>query len=257
MELSELLHRSPHVAGLSRSRWWLAGIRQSVVWLQERSLSGIWSLLKRLKLSYKRGRTYLHSPDPDYDAKLNRLQLALEQARQNPERYVFLYEDEMSYYRRPSLAQAYGQVAADDVRAHCGLRANSARRVAACLNALTGQVIAWQRSSFRLKTLLAFWRAVEAAYPHAQTIFVALDNWPVHFHAFIRSALADSRLVFLPLPTYAPWTNPVEKLWRKLRQEVLHLHPFVDDWPALQAAVDAWLFQFKDRSTDLLRYVGL
>jgi hypothetical protein len=228
-----------------------------VVWLQECSLAGIWSLLKRLNITYKRGRAYLHSPDPDYDAKLGRLRVAFEQAVQDPQQIVFLYEDEMSYYRRPSLAQTYGQTGQDDVRACLGLRPNTSRRIAACLNALTGQVFAWQRSSFHLKTLLAFWRAVEASYPDAQTIFVALDNWPVHFHPFIRSALADSRLVFLPLPTYAPWTNPVEKLWRKLRQEVLHLHPFVDDWPALQVAVEAWLSQFTLGSAHLLHYVGL
>jgi transposase len=43
------------------------------------------------------------------------------------------------------------------------------------------------------------------------------------------AALAPSKIVLVPLPTYAPWTNPVEKVWRKLCQEVLHLHEFVDE----------------------------
>ncbi len=34
------------------------------------------------------------------------------------------------------------------------------------------------------------------------------------------------------LPTYAPWLNPTEKLWRWLRAVVLKLHRLADDWPA-------------------------
>jgi hypothetical protein len=59
------------------------------------------------------------------------------------------------------------------------------------------------------------------------------------------------------LPTYASWLNPIEKLWRWLRQQVIHLHGFSDDWPALKARVADFLNQFRNGSTELLRYVGL
>jgi hypothetical protein len=59
------------------------------------------------------------------------------------------------------------------------------------------------------------------------------------------------------LPTYAPWTNPIEKLWRCLKQDVLHLHRYQDDWQGLRARVDAFFAQFATGSPDLLRYVGL
>lgn len=226
-------------------------------WLGRCSLAGRSKILRRLGIRYKRGRHYLHSPDLAYGAKLERIAQALKLAQGEPDRYVLLYEDEMSYYRRPTVNRAYGLAAQDDVRAWSGLRSNTRRRIAACLNVLSGQVTAWQRSSFAIPTLLAFWRAVQAAYPDAKTIFVALDNWPVHFHPRIMSALSQSRIVLLPLPTYAPWTNPVEKLWHKLYREVLHLHPFADDWLALQAQVEAWLASFAHGSSDLLRYVGL
>jgi transposase len=59
----------------------------------------------------------------------------------------------------------------------------------------------------------------------------------------------------LRLPTYAPWTNPIEKVWRKLKQEVLHQHDFGDDWAGLQQAVQGWLAWAAP--ADLLRYTGL
>lgn len=63
------------------------------------------------------------------------------------------------------------------------------------------------------------------------------------------------------LPTYAPWLNPIEKLWRWLCQEVLHLHRLADRRDQLQRTVDGFLGQFAEPHTAacqaLLRYVGL
>jgi len=64
-------------------------------------------------------------------------------------------------------------------------------------------------------------------------------------------------LQLVPLPTYASWCNPIEKLWRRLKAEVLHLHRLADDLDTLRRTVRAFLDQFQDGSEDLLRYVGL
>jgi transposase len=61
----------------------------------------------------------------------------------------------------------------------------------------------------------------------------------------------------VPLPTYASWCNPIEKLWRKLRQELTHLHLWADDLAQLRAEIDRFLQQFAAGSPALLRYVGL
>lgn len=252
-----IVQAAPSLSGLQRSRWWLAGLRQVIPWLRDSSLTCVWQTLRRLGLRYKRGRHYVHSPDPDYALKLAYVRAAENLARREPERYVVVYQDEMTYYRRPTLAQAYAPVGRKQPLAPSGQGANSKRRVCASLNFLTGHVVAHQRSSFDRRALLAHYRALEAAYPHVQTLFVVQDNWPVHFHPDILLALVGSRITLLRLPTYAPWTNPIEQVWRRLRQELLHLHPFVDDWPALQQAVDCWFDQWQQPSPDLLHYVGL
>jgi len=59
------------------------------------------------------------------------------------------------------------------------------------------------------------------------------------------------------LPTYASWCNPIEKLWRWLNQDVLHLHRQANDLKALRALVADFLAQFAQGSSTLLRYVGL
>jgi hypothetical protein len=255
--LAETVQRAPQLCGLHRSRWWLAGLRQAVPWLQTYSLPGVWQLLRRFGIRYKRGRRYVHSPDLAYADKVTHLAEIRAAVEGSAGRAVLVYEDELTYYRRPTVAQGYGQVGQDDVRAQQGQRSNLHRRVAGCLNALTGQLFVWQRKQFDRRTLIRFFQALAASYPDAEVIYVALDNWPVHFHPDVLAALPACRIVLVPLPTYAPWTNPIEKVWRKLYHEVLHLHTFVDHWPELQVAVEDFLAAFAQPSPQLLRYVGL
>lgn len=226
-------------------------------WLQELTLAGVHKILRRLKIRYKRGRRYLHSPDPDYDDKLTIVQMIRELTTAEPQRFVMVYQDELTYYRRPTVAQGYAIVGSDEPHARQGLRSNLSWRIAASLDVTLGQLFTWQRKHFDRWTLIRYYKALEEQYPDVEVVFVVQDNWPVHFHDDILAALVDSKIILVPLPTYAPWTNPTEKVWRKLYQEVLHLHDFVDRWNELQEEVASWLGQFVDGSTDLLRYVGL
>jgi putative transposase len=60
------------------------------------------------------------------------------------------------------------------------------------------------------------------------TIYIAWDNATTHeddeVEAVVRSAAG--RLVLLYLPTYSPWLNPIEMLWRHFRREVTHCELF-------------------------------
>lgn len=72
------------------------------------------------------------------------------------------------------------------------------------------------------------------------TIYIALDNASTHqddeVEAVIRAA-AD-RLVLLYLPTYSPWLNPIEMLWRHFRREVTHCELFETVRALLEASKD-------------------
>jgi transposase len=62
-----------------------------------------------------------------------------------------------------------------------------------------------------------------------QTIYVAWDNADTHSGGKVEEVLraAAGRLILLYLPTYSPWLNPIEMLWRHLRREVTHCELFV------------------------------
>ncbi len=90
----------------------------------------MWQVLQRLHIRYKRGRAYLHSPDPDYDLKLAYVQAALTLARRAPHRYVVVFEDELTYYRRASVARDYAAPSSDAPRVPQGYAKNKKRRIA-------------------------------------------------------------------------------------------------------------------------------
>ena len=215
-------------------------------------------MLNRCGLRYKRGRHYLHSPDPDYQNKRDYALSCLTRARKQPRRVVTLYLDEMSYYRQPSLSSAWEEVGAHlQPLARLSYHGNSLRRVVAALDVLTGRVIAQQWPKVGVRRLAAFYQVIRRHYPEAEAIHVIQDNWPIHFYPQVEQSAAEARVQMVRLPTYAPWLNPIEKLWRKLRQQVLHMHRLSDDWQTLQQRVREFLDSFSDGSQALLRYVGL
>lgn len=144
------------------------------------------------------------------------------------------------------------------------------------------EVIYRQRSHISVQQLSAFYADLHAAYPYAEIIYTAQDNWPVHVHPDVLARLQEQAWPYpfhvppnwpaeptakavhdelpvqiLCLPTYASWCNPIEKLWRWLSQDVLHLHRQSDDWHGLKQRVATFLDQFRCDSPELLCYVEL
>jgi len=236
-------------------------LRQVVPWLQQQehliSLPGLCKLLQRLRVSYKRGRRHVHSPDLDYDKKLAVIAQAQEQCRREPGRFVFLYGDELTFFKLPRVGFGYAGTGCKGLKATG--TGTQLRRIAACLDITTGAVLARQRSKFTVQEMYYFFRFVEKHYPQAERIYIAVDNWPVHFHPFVLESLQQqrSRIHLLRLPTYAPWTNPTEKVWLKLSREVLDQHPFGLDWKGLQQAIADWFALLEHGSPSLLHFVGL
>lgn len=60
------------------------------------------------------------------------------------------------------------------------------------------------------------------------TIYLAGDNASTHEDDEIEAVGrgAAGRLLLRSLPTYSPWLNPIERLWRQFRREVTHKELF-------------------------------
>lgn len=255
------MHQSPRNFGSDRSRWTLAQLQQLCQLLQPlRSLSGLWRRLRKWKIALKRGRQHVHSPDPLYSQKLSAIQQVLDLARQAPRRVVLLYADEKTIYRQPRAALAYHQQGSGGVqqpRAELSRRSNTKHRLGGALDALSGQVVSHAASRMGVEGLVRLLEKVRQVYADRERVVIAWDNWPVHSHPQVLAKAAELHIELLFLPTYAPWTNPIEKLWRWLQEEILSMHNLADQWAELKDRAAQFLQRFAGPSPDLLRYVGL
>jgi transposase len=131
-------------------------------------------------------------------------------------------------------------------------------RIIGAMNALTGRVDSLDAYIVGRARVIKFYEQLNFAYPDAERLLVVQDNWSIHRHDDVTAALARwPRIEPVWLPTYAPWLNPIEKLWRWLRQDVLKLHRLAGDWASLRGRVNQFLGQFATGSHALLQYVGL
>ena len=253
--MRETVRREPGACGLARARWRLDDLRAAVPALAGHSRSGVSRLLRRLRVRLKRGRLRLHSPDPAYGAKKAAVGRALALARAHPARVSVVYGDEASCYRQPTLADRWYPVGQEPT-AGLSHRANTRHRVCGSLDAVTGRVTRVEGSKTGVPELKRFLRDLRDAYP-GRSLFLVGDNWPVRAHPEVRAEAARRRIRILWLPTYAPWLNPIEKLWRWLKQDLLHHHAAADRWDELKAGIGRFLDRFVHGSPALLRYVGL
>jgi hypothetical protein len=241
------------------ARWSLRTVRASVEAVAEYSLSGLWRLLQRCRVRLRPLGAHLYSPDPEYARKVARLEHCLREAVRLPEEVVLVFLDEMGYLRWPETERDWMLAAPHPARRlhHAG-PTNRQQRIIGALNALTGQVDYLDNYRVGRDQVDAFYRQLDEIYAGVRRVYVVQDNWSIHHHADVQATLRQlPRLEPVWLPTYAPWLNPIEKLWHWLRRDVLKGHRLADDWPQLRQQVNAFLDQFAHGSSALLRYVGL
>lgn len=278
----DILLRSPFVFGYLMSRWTLKLLRQQLTWLKVNSDAALWRVLRRLKIHRKQGQSHVRSPDHSYDLKKQTIADARREVRHAPQRKVLVYLDEFSVKVQPPPGPVYAMRGTDQPRATQAPIGFPEFRIIAALNALTGKVTFNIVKYMRVGAVAAFMTSLAREYGDYERIYVVLDNWPIHYHADVlarlrpqlwvhphmrptwwsdtpspRAIISSLPIEFLPLPTYASWLNPIEKLWRKLKQEVLYMHPYADHQQKLRNVVTNYLQQFQHGSHELLRYVGI
>jgi hypothetical protein len=264
-----------------RSNWTLDLLRAACAKLLVCGSRGAFKrALSRLKISYQRARTYFHSPDAAYEAKLAYLSGILASHKEGVD--TVLFEDELTYYNHASPGPDH---APQRRQPKAGLAVGGERswRVAGALDVFSGEFTSVQRSAVTVPAFVAFLKEVAQRYAGLEVVYLVVDNWPVHFHPDVIEALRPQQCPYpyplpaawrdikpsgkyaslqlnielVPLPTYASWLNPVEKVWKWLKRELLHNHAFAGNFNELKELVGRFLIKVKDLGHIMLSAVGL
>ena len=107
------------------------------------------------------------------------------------------------------------------------------------VNYHTGETVVIIRRRKRRQEIAELLQALVDKHPQ-EIIYVAWDNFSAHQDDEVEAVVREAagRLVLLYLPTYSPWLNPIEMLWRHLRREVTHCELFETVKVLIAAAKD-------------------
>ncbi len=232
-------------------------MRAVLPWLRSYTLAGVCKALQRLQIKSKAGRLHLHSPDRAYLTKIKWIRRAAALAEQYPHKVSLLYADEFSFYRQPYTGGGVYYPQGEEPTSPMYAGYNTRHRVGATLDAHTGKVVWVDGDVVGVQALCKLLEKVRLSYAEQHSIFIVWDNWHVHYQRDVAAKAWELNIQLLWLPTYAPWTNPIEKLWRWLKQTHIRNHRFAGQFPTLVDRVRQFLDSFEHGSHQLLRYVGL
>lgn len=124
------------------------------------------------------------------------------------------------------------------------------------VNYHTGETVMLFRRRKRRKEIAELLKALLHKHPSG-TVYVAWDNATTHEDDEVEAVLrgAAGRLVLLYLPTYSPWLNPIEMLWRHFRREVTHCELF-ENVKALVAAAEDFFDRHNQLPKRILSVIG-
>jgi putative transposase len=234
--------QSPRDFGFLRSRWTCGTV---VLLLREdhgvkvgRETVRRW--LHQQGLVYRRPRPVLGRKDPQRSLKLRRIRALL---RHLPPNEVAVFQDEVDINTNPKIGSMWMR---------CGHQAevvtpgtNTKRYLAGSMNWRTGEVILSEGNKRNADLFLAHLDELRRRYRRYRVIHVICDNAVFHnpercrkVQEYVRHWGHRVRLHFLP--AYAPETNPIERVWWHLHEEVTRNHRCKDIEELLDLVFD-WL----------------
>lgn len=179
----------------------------------------------------------------------------MEQKRDNLEADAdFYYADEFNISWHPTLKAVWSPIGQQVMiptpgqpTRHYGIGA---------VNYHTGQtVVMIQRRKNREQIALLLQQLLDL-HPNRR-VYVAWDNAQTHSGGIVEQVVrvAAGRLVLLYLPTYSPWLNPIEMLWRHFRREVTHCELFTSVKDLLKATAH-FFDKYNSMTNKILTIIG-
>ncbi|SED66963.1 Transposase [Streptomyces sp. 2112.3] len=174
-------------------------------------------LLRRRGITFQRTKTWKESPDPERDAKLDRIEHVLEHF---PDR-VFAFDEFGPLGIRPTAGSCWAKQGRPNRLPATFRRTHGVTYFHGCYS--IGDDRLWGVNHRRKGTAntLAALKSIRAARPDGAPIYIILDNLSAHTGADIRRWAKKNKVELCFTPTYASWANPIEAHFGPLRQFTL------------------------------------
>jgi transposase len=246
-QLDRLISQGPQKSGFPGACWrspmiqWLIyekfGVEYSVYYIPQ--------LLKNMGFSYQKAKFVADHKDPEKRKEwLKQKWPEIQELAEKKNAYI-LFGDEASFPQWGSLSYTWAKKGQQPVVKTSGKRRGY--KVFFCKGHDKGRLNSASYESF-LSEVLSKTR---------KHIILIQDGARYHTSKAMKQFFAKkaNRITVYNLPSYSPDYNPIEKLWKKIKEKEIHLHYF-PTFDSLKNKVEEALLHFKDLKNEVLSLFG-
>ncbi|WP_328433139.1 IS630 family transposase [Streptomyces sp. NBC_00425] len=172
------------------------------------------SLLARRGVTFQRTKTWKESPDPEREAKLDRIEEVLHRF---PDR-VFAFDEFGPLGIRPTMGSGWAACGHPERHPATYHRTHGVRYFHGCYSLGDDTLWGVNRRRKGAGNTLAALKSIRAPRPDGAPIYGILGNLSAHKGADIRRWAKKNKVELCFTPTYASWANPIEAHLGPLRQ---------------------------------------
>lgn len=258
--LKELVEQEPRKAGYPFSTWTCAELVRALAKKGFERVNRETIRVHLHALGYRVLRPVLSiaSPDPEYRRKVKRLEKYKKQAKNGE--ILLYFQDEIDLNLLPGVLRSWTLRGSQRKVMTPGL--NQKRYGFGAVNYVSGQTLhrieEHKNSAGFCAFVEQFMQTVTQSPEYdGQQIVLVVDNFIIHHSQKSKKFLEKyaDQLVLFALPTYSPWLNLIELLWKHLRRIVTHNHLF-QTISKLVAAVRSFLDTLNQTPNLTLSIIG-
>ena len=228
----------PDTQGVPLTRW---SLDRLAVWLGKQGIveispAHLARLLAAAGLSFQRTRSWKASPDPDYEAKAERvLALYATPPKDGP---VISFDQMGPISLRPIHGAGWTPLGRPERLRATYHRRHGVRYIFGALDVHADHLRARTRPRRTAAETLWFMRTIRHSYRSRQRIYWIQDNLSANWTPDIRAFAAGHRIELVPTPTYASYLNRIESHFRPIQEFVFNNTDY-PDWDAAAHALAA------------------
>jgi transposase len=228
-EIAAVLDTDPTTHGLSGAGWTLKKLRRwffdKVKRLPSRSL--LHKVLHTAGWSWKKCKKLLGKGRPeDRAAFVKRLRELYDQVCSGE--VILVYIDEAHIHRDLDLGYTWGRLGRRVWRVSGCAPLSDRINWYGAFNFSDGRCLIWNEGNCRKEQTAEFLQRVDDWLPKGgRRVVIIWDNAPWHKAGWVQQAAADLGFELVRLPSYSPDLNPIEGLWKWMREEVTQ-HRYYD-----------------------------
>jgi transposase len=256
-ELDKLITEGPAKAGFSGACW-RSPMIQALIFARfgvSYSVHYISQLLKNMGFSYQKAKFVADHKDAEKRKEWLQEKWPEIVALARKKNAYIMFGDEASFPQWGSLTYTWAKRGQQPVVKTSGTRRGY--KVFGLIDYFSGRFFCKGHDKGRLNSESYEAFLTEVLSNTRKHIILIQDGARYHTSKSMRQFFSKKahRLTVYDLPSYSPDYNPIEKLWKKIKEKEVHLHYF-PTFDSLKNKVEEALLNFKDMKNEILSLFG-